>query len=323
MNNIEKNENLLTISQASKILNVHPDTLRRWEKSGRIESIRIGSRKDRRYRAKDIYQITEIPVEIDDFDIEQNVLDYSKVKLSNELILNAKLVLFDLGDTLMSVYPSRGYVYSEIASKYGFNLKPSIIEDKWHNLYQEWEKERLISDVLLKSDEKEYEYLYSKLNANALHYAGLPSEKSNVALEIGKEIFLSILDNPKYWQILPDVTTFLENLIKMGKKIALVSNWNSSMKAFVEKSPLNIYFSNIYSGTQLQNKKPNPYIFEQAIKDFEINKDEVVHIGNSYIDDIVGAKNASIKAILFDNNRDYLNSEIPAFYQYSDLILKL
>ena len=41
---------LLTIAQASKMLNVHPNTLRNWEKEGKLKALRIGSRRDRRYQ---------------------------------------------------------------------------------------------------------------------------------------------------------------------------------------------------------------------------------------------------------------------------------
>lgn len=40
---------LLTIKEATQILNVHPNTLRNWEKEGLIDVIRIGPRRDRRY----------------------------------------------------------------------------------------------------------------------------------------------------------------------------------------------------------------------------------------------------------------------------------
>lgn len=52
-------KNLLTITQAAKILNVHPDTLRRWEKAGKISTIRISSRSHRRYRNSDIFNIIQ------------------------------------------------------------------------------------------------------------------------------------------------------------------------------------------------------------------------------------------------------------------------
>jgi excisionase family DNA binding protein len=44
---------LLTIREVTQLLNVHPNTLRNWEREGLIQVIRIGPRKDRRYK-KDV-----------------------------------------------------------------------------------------------------------------------------------------------------------------------------------------------------------------------------------------------------------------------------
>lgn len=45
---------LLTIRQAAEILNVHVETLRRWDKSGKLKATRINERGDRRYDPQDI-----------------------------------------------------------------------------------------------------------------------------------------------------------------------------------------------------------------------------------------------------------------------------
>ena len=50
---------LLNIRQVSKILGVHPDTLREWDNTGRLKAVRLGSRRDRRWRREDILKIIE------------------------------------------------------------------------------------------------------------------------------------------------------------------------------------------------------------------------------------------------------------------------
>ncbi|HAP37798.1 hypothetical protein A2574_00620 [Candidatus Shapirobacteria bacterium RIFOXYD1_FULL_38_32] len=45
---------LLTIRQAAEVLNVHIETLRRWDKSGKLKAIKINKRGDRRYKPEDI-----------------------------------------------------------------------------------------------------------------------------------------------------------------------------------------------------------------------------------------------------------------------------
>ena len=51
---------LLTITQVAKILNVHPTTLRRWDKKEKLKAIRVGMRRgvgERRYHREDIIKL--------------------------------------------------------------------------------------------------------------------------------------------------------------------------------------------------------------------------------------------------------------------------
>ena len=44
----------MTLGQASEILHVHPNTLRKWNDRGLIPSYRIGQRRDRRFAVEDV-----------------------------------------------------------------------------------------------------------------------------------------------------------------------------------------------------------------------------------------------------------------------------
>ena len=46
--------NILTLRQAAEFLNVHPNTLRNWDRQGILKAIRYGTRGDRRYKKGDI-----------------------------------------------------------------------------------------------------------------------------------------------------------------------------------------------------------------------------------------------------------------------------
>lgn len=50
---------LLTLRDATRLLNVHANTLRNWEKEGLIKVVRIGKRKDRRYKKDMIWKMME------------------------------------------------------------------------------------------------------------------------------------------------------------------------------------------------------------------------------------------------------------------------
>jgi excisionase family DNA binding protein len=50
-------EKLLSTTEAAKLFNVHPDTLRDWEKKGVISSFRFGEKSHRRFRQSDVERI--------------------------------------------------------------------------------------------------------------------------------------------------------------------------------------------------------------------------------------------------------------------------
>ena len=48
---------LLTLSEAARVLKVHPNTLRKWDKKGILKAVRFGQRGDRRYKKEDIEKL--------------------------------------------------------------------------------------------------------------------------------------------------------------------------------------------------------------------------------------------------------------------------
>jgi len=56
---MENSSKLLKISEAAELLNVHPNTLRKWDKKGILKAVRFGERKDRRYKKEDILKLIQ------------------------------------------------------------------------------------------------------------------------------------------------------------------------------------------------------------------------------------------------------------------------
>ncbi|HEY1645271.1 MAG TPA: helix-turn-helix domain-containing protein [Candidatus Saccharimonadales bacterium] len=50
---------LLTLKQTCDLLQCHPNTLRQWDAKGILVAVRIGVRRDRRYRKVDVLKLIE------------------------------------------------------------------------------------------------------------------------------------------------------------------------------------------------------------------------------------------------------------------------
>ena len=55
----EKLPQLLTLAETAKVLGVHKNTLRKWDKKGILKAMRFGERKDRRFKKEDVLKLLE------------------------------------------------------------------------------------------------------------------------------------------------------------------------------------------------------------------------------------------------------------------------
>jgi len=123
MNTSSKQKKLLSIGQMAKIFGINKDTLRNWEKRGLIVPLRIGPRKDRKYRTEDIEKIADKKRIVKYLDLR---LDEDKMTLSQ-----LKQFLWRSADIL------RGKIDSSDYKKYIFGLLfYKRISDVWDEEYK-------------------------------------------------------------------------------------------------------------------------------------------------------------------------------------------
>lgn len=116
---------LLSISEVSSIFGIHQDTLRNWEKKGLITPLRVGPRKDRKYKPGDIERIANDKSIIKTFDAPLTD-DSGKMNLTQ-----LKQFLWRSADIL------RGKIDSSDYKKYIFGLLfYKRISDSWDEEYK-------------------------------------------------------------------------------------------------------------------------------------------------------------------------------------------
>lgn len=83
---------LLKIREAAEMLNVNPETLRRWDRSGKLKAIIISKRGDRRYRQEDIEKLTKFNTNNQNKKLEQSK-QKSLIRLADNLVTNTRSLL--------------------------------------------------------------------------------------------------------------------------------------------------------------------------------------------------------------------------------------
>jgi HAD superfamily hydrolase (TIGR01509 family) len=103
------------------------------------------------------------------------------------------------------------------------------------------------------------------------------------------------------WETIPsDVIPALERLRNMGLRIAVVSNANGTLCAHFERLGLSRSVECVVDSMDVGVEKPDPAIFEHALARLGARRETTVHVGDLYNVDIVGARAAGLRAVLFD-----------------------
>lgn len=107
------------------------------------------------------------------------------------------------------------------------------------------------------------------------------------------------------------LNSFLKNLKKQGYKLAVCSNKLEVLtKIVLKKTKLLKYFDFVAGGDTFAHRKPHPSVLNNVIKNFKINKNNVLFIGDSE-HDYYSALNSNIKFCL--KTKGFTNKPISFF----------
>ncbi|MFW6040656.1 MAG: HAD family hydrolase [Thermoplasmatota archaeon] len=96
-----------------------------------------------------------------------------------------------------------------------------------------------------------------------------------------------------YDEVLPTINHLKDKYI-----LGLISNGNS----YPERCGLKDIFEFVVFSQDVGVEKPDQRIFNYALKQLDCEKDQIIHVGNSIEDDIIGAEQAGITGVWLNRN---------------------
>ncbi len=186
--------------------------------------------------------------------------------------------------------------------KTAYDAQDAAFKKVWHNLHITWSvKERL--DIVLKS-----------LNIT------LPENEMQELVRLHEEMELEF--RPDFVPGVHEAIKLLSKKYKLGVISDAIFSPGKSLRKLLEDEGLLQYFSSFVFSDEVGCSKPNECVFNAAKRDFGVEFDEIVHIGDREHNDIFGPKKMGMKAILclaaLDRGSDKNNADA-YFYNYKEL----
>lgn len=208
-----------------------------------------------------------------------------------------KAIFFDLDGTLRHSVPEASDVSSEYTATLGLHINEEdrLRAVRWEYLY--WASSPdLRDDLIAHSPDTEnfwVEYSRRRLIAVGASPQWAAEHAAQVSAHMGK------MYRPD--SIVPeDVRRTLPTLKDAGYYMAVLSNRDKPFHAVMESHELTSFFEFSLAAGEVGIYKPEPGVFEHALKRANLNASEVVYVGDNYFADIIGARRAGLRPVLYD-----------------------
>lgn len=196
-------------------------------------------------------------------------------------IAGIEAVTFDVGNTLITTWPSVGHIYAEVARRHGLrDVTPELLEARFRAIWP--------TRLHLTETRDGWEQLVGEV------FEGLSESRP------GPGFFAEIYDRfaqADVWRIYDDVLPVLDRLAARGFRLAVISNWDERLRDLLGRLGLDVRFETIVVSSEVGHAKPDRAIFDQAATKLALPGHRILHIGDSAEMDLHGARAAGFRAL--------------------------
>jgi putative hydrolase of the HAD superfamily len=204
-------------------------------------------------------------------------------------------VLFDVGGTLFESRPGAPEVYATVLSGLGRAVTADevapVFQRVWADLTQ-LHPRGLDRYHRVKGNEWEW---WGEFVRRVLGELGHPAPWEPALQEL-----MDAFARPDLWYVFPEVTEVLGRLRSDGRRLAVVSNWDSRLPVLLDRLGLERFFDEVLVSALEGVEKPDVEIFRRAAARLGLGPDRCLHVGDSPLDDYRGAESAGMRAVLVD-----------------------
>ncbi|HAF27935.1 MAG TPA: noncanonical pyrimidine nucleotidase, YjjG family [Bacteroidales bacterium] len=226
-----------------------------------------------------------------------------------------KHIYFDLDRTIWDFDKNARDTFIDIYDKY--NLE--IIFNSFDNFYNTYEKH---NDILWN------DYREGKIEKSILSYKRFSLTLEEFGIndeELAKKIAHDyIIISPTKKELFPFAHETLEYLHQKYNLYIITNGFNEVQFTKLKNSDLDKYFLEVFTSEDAGAQKPNPIIFQHALKNVNAHINESIMIGDDLQVDVLGAKNIGLDQVFFNpdniSHSESITHEISSLKELQEIL---
>lgn len=208
-----------------------------------------------------------------------------------------QVIFLDAVGTLFGVRGSVGDVYSQVASKYGVNCQPELLNKCFYSAFKTAAPGIFpeIPHELIPQQEFQW---WREINRQTFTAAGVWAQFTDFDAFFAD--LYQYFTTAAAWEVYPDVIPALTRWSESGRELGILSNFDSRLYTVLKTLDLDRYFSTVTISTVSGAAKPQSQIFKIALTKHRCQPESAWHIGDSFEEDYQGAMSIGITPIWLD-----------------------
>lgn len=227
-------------------------------------------------------------------------------------------VFFDVGFTLLDPHPSFPAAVRDILARRGTAVELACLEAALPAAEAQFVR-MARAEPLTWSDERAIGRIWTAYFRLLLKPC---LGDDSAALDSATQSVLEGFDEATAYALYPDVLPALHALHASGLKLGVISDWGVSLSLILRHFDLTRYFDFTVISATARLAKPDPALFRLALERADVTADYALHVGDSYIRDALGARQAGITPALIDRTRSLSEGvpDCPLIYNLFELL---
>jgi len=219
--------------------------------------------------------------------------------MKSEIPSHARIraVYFDAAGTLIKPARRVGESYAAIAAKYGKTVSPTDLLERFRICFDAAPRLAFPDAAPREIDRLERDW-WKTLVAQVFEPWGVFENFDKYFDEL-----FAYFAEPSAWGLYPEVLDTLAALRQRSVTLAVISNFDSRLVRILDGLGTGSCFADIFVSSRIGYAKPDRQIFDAALGRHGLAPQNAIHVGDSEDNDLFGAQNAGLKALLIDRGR--------------------
>ena len=222
--------------------------------------------------------------------------------------MKVKAVLFDAAETLFTTRGSVGEIYGSVGGEYGSKAQPDTIQAAFVRNF------RGAGPVSVENQKLWWKDIVHRVFTEA----GMVGNFD----EFFDRVYDTFRDS-QGWTLFPETREVLAELKNQGYKLGVISNFDTRIYSVMDSLGILQFFDAVTTSSETGYCKPDPEIFEAAVRALNVAPSEVVIVGDNRRDDVEAGQRAGLHVVLIDRSGRYGSLQVPRIPSLKEVITLL